>query len=134
MSWYSQQLNVGIEEINVRYKICWQTDCSRLKEKVANQGEFLWVGTSRFYNPFSSKWKPCHRAINNWHIKSEWCWKSTLDFTQIVNNNALKWQILCHSLKFVSHFSQKLHITFWKNFHSVLLCTVGSDSMKEVGC
>ena len=42
-----------------------QTDCIRLKEKVANQGESLRVGTNRICNHFLSKWKPYHGAINN---------------------------------------------------------------------
>ena len=45
-------------------------------------------------------------------VNSKWRWKGSFDFTQIINNYALKRRILCRSLKFVSHFSQKLHIQF----------------------
>ena len=68
------------------------------------------------------------------HVNSGWRWKSTFDFTQIVNNYASKRRVLSHRLKFVFHFSQKLHIQFRKNFHSVLLCSVGSNYCKKVGC
>ena len=60
------------------------------------------------------------------HVNSEWCWKGTFDYTQILNNYALKWAILYQRLKFVSQ-----QIQFWKYFHSVLLCIVGSDYSKK---
>ena len=44
------------------------------------------------------------------NVNSEWHWKGAFDFTQIVNNYALKRKMLCHRLKLVSRFSQKLHI------------------------
>ena len=69
----SQQMNVGIEEMNVRCKICclgriFETAdrLQKIKRKSSkSRRESLRVATNRFYNPFSSKWKPCHGAINN---------------------------------------------------------------------
>ena len=108
-----------------------QTDCNRLKEKVANQGESLRVGTSRFYNPFSTKWKPCHGAVNNRPRKLRIALQRYFRFHSNCKQYALKRRMLCHKLKFVFHFSQKLHIQFWKHFYSVLLCSVGSDYCKK---
>ena len=66
-------MNVGIEEMNVRCKICclgriFETAdrLQKIKRKSSkSRRESLRVATNRFYNPFSSKWKPCHGAINN---------------------------------------------------------------------
>ena len=61
------------------------------------------------------------------HVNSEWRWRGTFDFIQLVNNYVLKRRIFCHRFEFVSHFSQELNIQFGKIFHRVLLYNIGSD-------
>ena len=45
-----------------------QTDCSRYRRKLANQGEVLCTrgGISPIHLSLWSKWKPCHRTLNSW--------------------------------------------------------------------
>ena len=59
------------------------------------------------------------------HVISERDWKSTFDFTEIVNNCEVKQGTVCQIVRFISQFSLKLHIQFWKYFHSVVLGSVG---------
>ena len=89
-----------------------QTDCNRLKEKEANQGQPLRVGTSHSYTPSQASGNHTTELSTIGHINPQWRLTSTFDFTQIVNNYALKQIMLCHMLKFVFHFSQKLHMQF----------------------
>ena len=66
-------MNVGIEEMNVMYRICYlgkifetADKLQQIKRKSSKSRRAnLRVGTSRFNHPFSTKWKPCHGAINN---------------------------------------------------------------------
>ena len=70
------------------------------------------------------------------HVISERHWKSTFDFTEIVNN-ALKRGTECQIVKFISHFSLKLYILYiqyWKYFHSMVLGSVGRDHSKKIRC
>ena len=117
----SQQMNVGIEEMNVRCKIyclgrIFETAdrLQKIKRKSSKSRRVSSCWNKSFLQPLR--------------------WKSTFDFTQIVNNYASKRRMLSRRLKFVFHVSQKLHIQFRKIFHSVLLCSVGSDYCKKVGC
>ena len=59
------------------------------------------------------------------HVISERDWKSTFDFTEIVNNCGVKQGTVCQIVRFISQFSLKLYIQFWKYFHSVVLGSVG---------
>ena len=59
------------------------------------------------------------------HVISERNWKSTFDFTEIVNNYGLKRGTVCQIVRFISQFPLKLYIQFWKYFHSVVLGSVG---------
>ena len=46
------------------------------------------------------------------HVISEWHWKSTFDFSEIVNNYRLKRGTVWQILRFISQFSLKLYIQF----------------------
>ena len=46
------------------------------------------------------------------YVISEWHWKSTFHFTEIVNNYGLKPGTVCQFVKFVSQFSLKLYKQF----------------------
>ena len=59
------------------------------------------------------------------HVISEWHWQSTFDSTEIVNNYGLKWGTVCQTVRFISKFSLKLYIQFWKHFHSMVSGSVG---------
>ena len=68
------------------------------------------------------------------HVISELEWKSTFDFTEIVNNCRLKRGTVCKIVRFVSQFSLKLYTQFWKYFHSKVLGSVGREKMEKIGC
>ena len=76
-----------------------------IEEKLVNQGEALRGGISRIYFSLSSEWKPFHGI-------SERFWKSTFDFTEIVNKYELKRVTVCQIVRFISQFSLKLHLQF----------------------
>ena len=61
-------------------------------------------------------------------VISKWDWKSTFDFTKIVNNCGLEQGTVYQIVRFISQFSLKLYIQFWKYFHSVVLGSVGRGS------
>ena len=65
------------------------------------------------------------------HVISEWHWKSTFDFNEIVNNDGLKRGTVCQIVRLISHFSLKLYIQYWKYFHSIVLGSVGRDYSKK---
>ena len=56
-----------------------------IEEKLANKGKVLRGGISRIYFSMSNEWKPYHGTINSRHVISERHWKSTFDFSGIVN-------------------------------------------------
>ena len=64
---------------------------------------------------------------------SEQQWNWTFDFTETVNNNELNKGTLCY-LKFISHFSVKLHMQFWKYFPNIVFGNVGKDYCKKIWC
>ena len=59
------------------------------------------------------------------HVISERHWKSTFDFTEIVNNYGLKLGTVCKILRFISQFSLKLYIQLLKYFHSMVSGSLG---------
>ena len=98
-----------------------------IEEKLDNQGEVLRTrgGISCIHLSLSSKWKPCHEPSTVGRVISERQRKSTFDFTEIVNNYGLKRGTVCQIVRFISQFSLKLYIQFWKYFHSMVLGSVG---------
>ena len=99
-----------------------------IEEKLVNQEEFFRTrgGISRIHLSLSSKWKSYHGVINSLcHVISERHWKSTFDFTEIVNNYGLKLGTVCKILRFISQFSLKLYIQLLKYFHSMVLGSLG---------
>ena len=66
------------------------------------------------------------------HLISERQWKSTFNFTEIVNNYGLKWVTLCQFVIFTSHVSLRLYIQFWNYFHSMVLRRLGRDYCKKI--
>ena len=61
-----------------------------IEEKLANQGEVLSGGIICMYLSISNRWKPYHRAITVNHVISEQHWKSTFDFSEIVNKRHIE--------------------------------------------
>ena len=101
---------------------------ANIEEKLVNQEEFFRTrgGISRIHLSLSSKWKSCHGVINSLcYVISERHWKSTFDFTEIVNNYGLKLGTVCKILRFISQFSLKLYIQLLKYFHSMVLGSLG---------
>ena len=66
------------------------------------------------------------------HVISKLRSKSIFNFTEIVNNQGLRQGTACQMVRFIFHFSLKLHIQFLKkNFYSMILCRVGNDYYKK---
>ena len=134
--------DVRNEETGFRIKklLSWQNIFSNrqiaadIEEKWDNQGEVLCQGISPIYPSSSIKWKPCHGAINSWshnlrtalekYFRFQWNCK------QLWLKQGTVWQILI----FISQFSLKLHIQFWKYFHSMILGRLGKGYCKKIGC
>ena len=108
-----------------------QINCSRLKKKQQIKKSLFVFEEVVSTTPSQANGNHATELSTIDHVNSELRWKSTFDFPQTVNNYGLKRRIFCHSLRFLSHFSLKLHIQFWKNFHSVFLCSAGSDYFKK---
>ena len=89
---------------------------SDIGEKLANQGEVLHprVESVVFTFPYQSNGNHATELSTAGHVISERRWKSTFDFTKIVNNYGLKWGTVCQIVRFISQFSLKLYIQFWK--------------------
>ena len=90
------------------------------KKKLANQGEVLCTlgGISPIDLSLSSNG-------NHGHIISEQHWKSTFNFTEIVNKYGLKGGTVYQIVRFISQFYLKLYIQFWKYFNSMVLGGAG---------
>ena len=67
------------------------------------------------------------------HVISDRHWKSTVDFTEIVNNYGLKKETACQIVRFISQFSLELYTQFSKYFHSMVLGSVGRGYCKKIG-
>ena len=65
-------------------------------------------------------------------IISEQHWKSTFYFAEIVNNYGMKRETMS-IVKFITYFSLKLCIQYWKYFHSMVLGSVGRDYITKNG-
>ena len=104
-----------------------------IKEKLRNQEEVLCgEGISLIYLLFLIKqMETMPRSYQVSHVISEWHWKSTFDFTEIVNKYGLKQGTVCQIVRFISHFSLKLYIQYIKYFHSMVLGSVGRDYSKK---
>ena len=102
-----------------------QTDCSRYRRKIANQGEVLCNRGGIFTFPYQANGNHATKPSTVGHVISERHWKSTFDFTEIVNNYGLKRGTVCQIVRFISQFSLKLYTQFWKYFHSMVLGSVG---------
>ena len=75
-----------------------------------------------------------NQATEPWtfgHIISERYWKSTFDFIEIVNNCGLKRRTVWQIVRFISQFSLKLYIQFWKNFPTMILGMLGRGYCKK---
>ena len=131
--------HVGKEETDFRIKklLPWQNILSNrqitadIEEKWAIQGEVLHRGITSICPSSSNKWKPCHGVINSRHVISEPHWKSTLYFSEILNNYGLKRGAVWEILRFISQFSLNLYIKFWKYFHSMILGRLGKGYCKK---
>ena len=77
-----------------------------------------------FTFPFQANGSHATEPSTVGHVISERDWKSTFDFTKIVNNCGLKQGTVSQIVRFISQFSLKLYIQFWKYFHRVILGSV----------
>ena len=97
-----------------------------IEEKLSNQGEVLLTEESVvFASPYQANGNHATETLTVGHVMSQRDWKSTFDFTEIVNNYGLKRGTVCQIVRFISQFSLKLYIQFGKYFHSVVLGCVG---------
>ena len=58
-------------------------------------------------------------------------WKRIFDVSEIVNNYGLKRRTVWQILRFISQFSLKLYIQYWKFFHSMILGRVAKGYCKK---
>ena len=56
------------------------------------------------------------QTTSSGHVILEWGRNGSFDFTEIVNQQGLKCRPVCQIVKFISHFSLKLHIQFLKTY------------------
>ena len=82
-----------------------QTDCSRYR-KITNQGKVLRGGISRIDISISSKWKPCHGAINSWPRNLR---------TALEKYFRFQW-----NCKQTTGWSEEPHSKLWDLFHNYL--------------
>ena len=109
-----------------------QTITEDIEKNWANQGEVLRGGISRIYLslPKLRETMPRNQKTVG-HVISEQHWKNTFDFTEIVNNYGLKRETIWLIVRFISHFSLKLYIQFWKYIHSMILGRLGRRYCKK---
>ena len=67
------------------------------------------------------------------HVISEWHWKKTFNFIEIVNRYRLKRETVCQIMIFISKFTLKVYRQFWKYFHSMVLGVVDRGYCKKNG-
>ena len=67
------------------------------------------------------------------HVISERHWKITFDFIKIVSNYGSKQETVCQTVRFISHFSLKPYIQYWKYFHYMVLESVDRHYNKKIG-
>ena len=122
-------MDVGNEEIDLRKKnlLSWQNILNSrqitadIKEKLANQREVLHGWISCIYLSLSNEWKPCHWAINSQPRNIRMTLEKYFQFQKL--RVEAKSSIV--NLRFISQFSLKLSIQFWKYLHSMVLGSVG---------
>ena len=89
----SRQIATGIEETQV------------------NQGEVLRGEESVVFTfPYQTNGNHATELSTVGHVISEPHWKSTFDFTEIVNNYGLKRGTVCQIVRFIFQFSLNLYI------------------------
>ena len=103
-----------------------QTNCSRYRRKMS-QSRRSPSSRNQSYLPFFIKqMETMSRSHKNGrHLKS------TFDFSEFVNNYGLKRGTVWKILRFISQFSLKLYIQFWKYFHSMILGRLGRGYCKK---
>ena len=100
-----------------------QADCSRYRRNIRqSRGSPLVLVEESIIFTFLCQENGNHATESSTvgHVTSERHWKSTFDFIEIVN---YEWKEgkACQIVRFISQFSLKLYIQFWKYFHSVVL-------------
>ena len=100
-----------------------------MEEKWANQGELLREGISTFPQQTNGNHAAEPQTVE--HVISERHWESTFDFSEFVNNYGLKQGTVWQIVRFISKFSLKLYIQFWKYFHSMILGRLGRGYYKK---
>ena len=130
--------DVGNEEKD--FRMSWQNILNNrqiagdIEENWANQGEVLRRGICPIYLSSSNKWKPCHGAINSRPRNLRTALEKYFRFQWNVNNYGLKRGTVWQIRRFISQFSLKLDIQFWKYFHSMILGRLGKGYCKKIGC
>ena len=110
----------------------WQNILSKrqiaadIEEKWANQREVLCGGISRIYLSLANKWKPYHGTIKSWPHNLRTALEKYFRFQWTCKNNyGLKQGTLWQIVIFITQFSLKLYIQFWKYFHSMIIRRLG---------
>ena len=99
-----------------------QTNCRRYRRKMSQSRRSpSWRNQSYLLFLIKQNGNHATEPQTVGQVISEWHRKSTFDFTESVNNYGLKrgriWQIV----RFLSQFSLKLNMQFWKYFYRLIL-------------
>ena len=65
-----------------------------------------------FSFPYQTNGNHIMEPLTVGHVISEWHWKSTFNFTEIVNDYGLKRGTVCQIVRFMSQLSLELYIQF----------------------
>ena len=83
-----------------------------IEKNQAIKEKFFVEETIVFTFPYQTNGNHATEPSTVGHVISERHWKSTFDFTEIVNNYGLKRGTVGQIVRFISQFSLKLHIQF----------------------
>lgn len=115
---------------------CFSPNCIKCLPSACKS--FPWHGFYKYQKkpkrtPNHTNWNYVMDLSTICHLISKRNQIGTFNFTEKVHSYGLKQETVCQTVKFISDFFLKLHTQFWKHFHTMVLCSVGSDYYK-IGC
>ena len=113
-----------------------QTNCRRYRRKMSQSRRSpSWRNQSYLIFLIKQNGNHATEPQTVGHVIPEWQRKSTFDFTESVNNYGLKRGRLWQIVRFLSQFSLKLNMQFWKYFYRLILGRLGRGyNKKKTGC
>ena len=102
------------------------------EEKLANQGEALCGEIIHIYLSLSNKWRLCQGAINSRSCN----FKTTLEkYFWFQGNYGLKRGAVKQTVRFISEFTLKIYIQFWKyGFNMITRVYETKTLIKHISC